>query len=89
MKWGCCFLILYTLKNCPQCVDIKHKLNKANITYVVNQDVAILCGAGIGTGTDVETAIKLGSQGVLLASAVAKSDTPEEVLKGLAKPLAK
>ena len=55
----------------------------------VNKDVVILCGAGIGTGQDVDAAIKLGSQGVLLASAVAKSDNPEKVLKGLAEPIRK
>jgi len=55
----------------------------------VNKDVVILCGAGIGTGTDVEAAIKLGSQGVLLASAVAKSDKPEDVLKSLIEPIRK
>jgi triosephosphate isomerase len=55
----------------------------------VNKDVVILCGAGIGTGKDVEAAIKLGSQGVLLASAVAKSDKPEDVLKGLIEPIRK
>jgi triosephosphate isomerase len=37
----------------------------------VNKDVVILCGAGISNGDDVTAAIKLGSQGVLLASAVA------------------
>jgi triosephosphate isomerase len=55
----------------------------------VNKDVVILCGAGIGTGQDVDAAIKLGSQGVLLASAVAKSDKPEEVLQGLVEPIRK
>ncbi|MFX1271307.1 MAG: triose-phosphate isomerase, partial [Promethearchaeota archaeon] len=53
----------------------------------VNKEVTILCGAGIGTGDDVKAAIKLGSQGVLLASAVAKSDKPEDVLKDLIKPI--
>lgn len=53
----------------------------------VNEDVVILCGAGISTGDDVESAIRLGSQGVLLASAVAKSDRPVEVLKGLIEPI--
>lgn len=55
----------------------------------VNQEVVILCGAGISNGDDVSAAIKLGSQGVLLASAVAKSDTPADVLKSLAGPLRK
>ncbi len=53
----------------------------------VNKEVTILCGAGISTGDDVEAAIKLGSQGVLLASAVAKSDKPEDVLKNLIEPI--
>jgi triosephosphate isomerase len=53
----------------------------------VNKEVTILCGAGISTGDDVEAAIKLGSQGVLLASAVAKSDRPEDVLKNLIEPI--
>ncbi len=53
----------------------------------VNKKVTILTGAGISTGGDVEAAIKLGTQGVLLASAVAKSDKPEEVLKGLIEPI--
>ncbi|RLI53366.1 MAG: triose-phosphate isomerase, partial [Candidatus Thorarchaeota archaeon] len=55
----------------------------------VNKDVVILCGAGIGTGDDVAAAIKLGAQGVLLASAVAKSDKPEDVLADLVSPLKK
>ena len=55
----------------------------------VNRDVVILCGAGISTGEDVSAAMKLGSQGVLLASAVAKSDNPAAVLKSLAGPLRK
>ncbi|MGY5852546.1 MAG: triose-phosphate isomerase [Candidatus Thorarchaeota archaeon] len=53
----------------------------------VNKEVTILCGAGIGSGSDVESAIKLGSQGVLLASAVAKSDKPEAVLEDLIRPI--
>jgi len=55
----------------------------------VNEKTAILCGAGIGSGDDVESALKLGSQGVLLASAVAKADSPEDVLKDLIRPIQK
>ncbi|MHA1959992.1 MAG: triose-phosphate isomerase [Candidatus Thorarchaeota archaeon] len=55
----------------------------------VNPDIGILCGAGISNGDDVLAASKLGAQGVLLASAVAKSDKPEEVLADLMRPLAK
>ncbi len=53
----------------------------------VNAEVVILCGAGISNGDDVKSAIKLGSQGVLLASAVAKSDKPEDVLNDLIAPI--
>ncbi len=53
----------------------------------VNKDVVILCGAGISNGDDVKSALKLGSQGVLLASAVAKSDKPEDVLNDLIAPI--
>jgi triosephosphate isomerase len=55
----------------------------------VNKDVVILCGAGISNGDDVKSAIKLGAQGVLLASAVAKSSKPEDVLTDLVTPLSK
>jgi triosephosphate isomerase len=55
----------------------------------VNKHVVILCGAGISTGEDVASAIKLGAQGVLLASAVANSDKPEPVLSDLVAPLSK
>ncbi|MFW9960888.1 MAG: triose-phosphate isomerase [Candidatus Thorarchaeota archaeon] len=55
----------------------------------VNKNIVILCGAGISTGEDVASAIKLGAQGVLLASAVANSDKPESVLSDLVSPLSK
>jgi triosephosphate isomerase len=55
----------------------------------VNKDVVILCGAGISNGDDVAAAIKLGSQGVLLASAVAKAAKPENFLVDLVSPLSK
>ncbi len=60
-----------------------------NRIRAVNKSVKILCGAGISTGVDIEAAIRLGSQGVLLASAVAKSERPEEVLLDLIQPLLK
>src|SRR5208337_3646117 len=46
----------------------------------VNPDVRILCGAGISTGEDVYSALKLGAQGVLVASGVVKAQNPENVL---------
>ena len=59
------------------------------ISGTVDQIATILCGAGISTGDDVAASIRLGAQGVLLASAVAKSDKPEDVLRGLVEPLLK
>lgn len=55
----------------------------------INKDVVILCGAGISTGADIKSALKLGAQGVLLASAVAKSTKPGEALRSLIEPLVK
>ncbi len=44
-----------------------------------------LCGAGISNGEDVRTAINLGCNGVLLASAVANANNPGKVLRDLVK----
>lgn len=46
----------------------------------VNSNVKILCGAGISTGEDVYAALKLGAEGVLVASGVVKALKPEEVM---------
>ncbi|MEM3798409.1 MAG: triose-phosphate isomerase, partial [Candidatus Bathyarchaeia archaeon] len=45
---------------------------KATIRLVreVNPTVAVLCGAGVSSGEDVAAALRLGTQGVLVASAV-------------------
>ncbi len=44
----------------------------------------VLIGAGIKTGSDVRIALEKGAVGVLLASGIAKSDTPKSVLLDLA-----
>ena len=49
----------------------------------VNCNVSVLCGAGVKTGEDVSTAIKLGADGVLLASGVVKSKNQKETLLDL------
>ena len=51
----------------------------------VNKDVVILTGAGITKGEDVEAAIKLGTLGVLVASAVMKAKNPREVILDMAQ----
>lgn len=49
----------------------------------VDDDVPVLCGAGVKTGDDVATALKLGTEGVLVASAVVKADEPGDALATL------
>ncbi len=46
-----------------------------------------LCGAGITTGEDISSSIKLGAEGVLVASGIVKSKDPEAVLVAFAKAL--
>ncbi|WFO75620.1 triose-phosphate isomerase [Desulfurococcaceae archaeon MEX13E-LK6-19] len=50
----------------------------------VNKDVIILTGAGISKGDDVYAAIKLGTLGVLVASAIVKAKEPYNVIKDMA-----
>ncbi len=50
----------------------------------VNREVIILTGAGISKGEDVYAAIKLGTSGVLVASAIVKAKNPYEVIKDMA-----
>ena len=49
----------------------------------VNPEVRVLCGAGVKNGQDVATAIKLGAEGVLLASGVTKAKDVPSVLHDL------
>ena len=53
----------------------------------VNRSVRILCGAGITTAEDVAKAIELGSEGVLVASAVVKNKDPRTVLESMASKM--
>ncbi len=50
----------------------------------INPSVKVLCGAGISTHEDLEAAVELGAEGVLLASGVIKAEKPGEKLKELA-----
>lgn len=58
--------------------------NSVDLIRRVNAEVKILTGAGISRGEDVYAAIKLGTIGVLVASAIVKSDKPYEVIKDMA-----
>jgi len=51
----------------------------------INSKVVILCGAGITNGEDVAAALKLGTQGILVASGVVKAKDPYMVLREFAE----
>jgi len=51
----------------------------------INEEVVILCGAGISRGEDVKAALKLGTQGVLVASGIVKAKDPYMVLREFAE----
>jgi len=53
----------------------------------VNDEVGVLCGAGVKNGVDVAKSIELGSEGVLLASGVVKAKDPKSVLMDLVSGL--
>ncbi|WP_455286108.1 triose-phosphate isomerase [[Eubacterium] cellulosolvens] len=51
----------------------------------INREVVILCGAGITSGEDVEKALGLGTQGVLVASSVVKAKDQAAAIEELAE----
>jgi triosephosphate isomerase len=51
----------------------------------VNPTVTILCGAGISRGDDVAIALRLGTQGVLVASGIVKAKDPYRILREFAE----
>jgi len=53
----------------------------------VDPSVRVLCGAGITRGVDVEAALRLGAEGVLVASGVVKASDPYRVLVELASAM--
>lgn len=55
--------------------------------HAVDRHVRVLCGAGVKTARDVEAAIELGTEGVLLASGVVLAGDPKKVLLELARAL--
>jgi len=58
--------------------------NTVKLVREVNTEVTILCGAGISHGEDVAVALKLGTQGVLVASAIVKAKDPYSILRKFA-----
>jgi triosephosphate isomerase len=61
------------------------ELLNESLRYGRSIGIPILCGAGIVSGEDVKAAILLGTNGILVASAVAKAKKPEDVLKDFAE----
>ena len=53
----------------------------------VNEKVIILCGAGISHGEDVAAALKLGTQGVLVASGIVKAKDPYMIMREFAEAM--
>ena len=47
----------------------------------------ILCGAGISHGDDVKAALKLGTQGVLVASGIVKAKDPYMIMREFAEAM--
>ena len=58
--------------------------NTIRLVHKVNEKAIILCGAGISHGEDVAAALKLGTQGVLVASGIVKAKDPYSVLRAFA-----
>ena len=54
--------------------------NSVKKIRAVNPNVRILCGAGITTGEDIYTALKLGAEGFLIASGVVRAPDPARVM---------
>ena len=50
----------------------------------INNEVIILCGAGITSGEDIKSALALGTQGVILASGVVKAKDQAAAINELA-----
>ncbi len=50
---------------------------------VEKSDVPVLCGAGVSSSKDFRKALELGSEGVLVASAIAKAKNPKSAIQEL------
>ncbi|MCC7572342.1 MAG: triose-phosphate isomerase [Candidatus Methanofastidiosum sp.] len=59
--------------------------NTVKIIRDIAPNVKVLCGAGVKNGKDVNKALELGAEGVLLASGVTKAKNPLSILEDLAK----
>jgi triosephosphate isomerase len=53
----------------------------------INKKITILCGAGISHGEDVSAALKLGTEGVLVASGIVKAKDPYAIILEFAEAM--
>jgi triosephosphate isomerase len=53
----------------------------------INPDVVVLCGAGITSGEDASAALRLGTEGVLVASGIVKAKDPYNVMLEFAEAI--
>lgn len=53
------------------------------LVHEVDNDIKVLCGAGVKTGVDVKKSLELGCVGVLLASGITKVSDPAAALKDM------
>jgi triosephosphate isomerase len=58
--------------------------NTVNLVRKVNSNISILCGAGVSQSEDVSAALKLGTQGVLVASRIVMAKDQYSVLRAFA-----
>ena len=58
--------------------------NTVKLVRKINTNVTILCGAGISQSEDVSTALKLGTNGVLVASGIVKAKDPYSIIREFA-----
>jgi triosephosphate isomerase (TIM) len=54
------------------------------LVHKIDPKMTILCGAGISQAEDVSIALKLGTQGVLVASGIVKAKDPYSVMRAFA-----
>ena len=64
-------------------------LETISLVREVDASAIILCGAGITTGVDAEAALKLGANGVLVASGIVKAKDQEAALLAIAEAMRK
>jgi triosephosphate isomerase len=58
--------------------------NTVNLVRHINSKITILCGAGISQNEDVSVALKLGTNGVLVASGIVKAKDQYSILRAFA-----